>query len=138
MKATQTFVKCASSPEYLLYACTVPPLTPCPREVAWVVGRKMSVARVDIYTCQCRKQAQEQTGRFAWPVGARSGLESLSGVQGLSPSQRTHLESRGYKISSGSGFESWIHNSLAVRSWASYLTSLYASILLCNETNPSS
>ena len=108
LEGHQAFVKCASSPEYLLCACTVPPPTPCPREVAWVVGRKMSVARVDIYTCQCREQVHEQTWRSAWPAGARSGLQSLPGVQGLSPSWWTHLESRHYKISSGSGFEFWI------------------------------
>lgn len=101
------FVKCASSLSTYSIAATMPPSTPFPREVAWVVGRKMSVARADIYTCQCREQVQEQTWRPAWPAGARSGLQSLPGVQGLSPSWWTH-QSRHHKISSGSGFEFWI------------------------------
>ena len=100
----------------------------------------MRVTRVDIYTSQCRKNAQEQPWRSVSPVGARSGLQPLPGVQGLSSSWQTHLECGGYNVSSDPGFEYWILHFLAVRSWTSYLTSLYARVLICNghETNASS
>lgn len=50
----------------------------------------------------------------------------------FSPSWQNHVECGDYKVSSDPGLESCIHHSLVVRFVASYLTSLYAGVLICN------